>query len=218
LKVSGKGAVRPPISTFPGMLYAVPVGATIANGRVVKPRHGRGPRRCPACRAVFHRGEHREDLPLDPGAPDSPASPTSGRPPFEDDCGSLLRPVHRARGGGPRSRPPRAAADAVRVTYAEDKPNVDTDPQGRRRARRGCHHVHHARSACRASAATPTPRSPGRRSSSIRPMSRRAETHNPIELHATTAVWDGSTLTLYEGVARGLQPPGHPRADVRVAE
>src|SRR4029077_16281758 len=25
-----------------------------------------------------------------------------------------------------------------------------------------------------------------------------AETHNPLELHATTAIWDGSTLTLYE--------------------
>ena len=25
-----------------------------------------------------------------------------------------------------------------------------------------------------------------------------AETHNPIELHATTAIWDGSKLTLYE--------------------
>src|SRR5947209_16738402 len=24
------------------------------------------------------------------------------------------------------------------------------------------------------------------------------ETHNPIELHATTALWDGKTLTLYE--------------------
>ena len=24
------------------------------------------------------------------------------------------------------------------------------------------------------------------------------ETHNPIELHATAAIWDGSTLTLYE--------------------
>ena len=25
-----------------------------------------------------------------------------------------------------------------------------------------------------------------------------SETHNPLELHATTAIWDGSTLTLYE--------------------
>ena len=24
------------------------------------------------------------------------------------------------------------------------------------------------------------------------------ETHNPLELHATTAIWDGSTLTLYD--------------------
>ena len=50
-----------------------------------------------------------------------------------------------------------------------------------------------------------------------------AETHNPIELHATTAVWDGSTLTLYEssqGVVnlRGVlaQMFGLPKENVRV--
>src|SRR5437588_10530380 len=30
-----------------------------------------------------------------------------------------------------------------------------------------------------------------------------AETHNPLELHATTAIWDGSTLTLY-GSSQGV--------------
>src|SRR3989454_7320324 len=50
-----------------------------------------------------------------------------------------------------------------------------------------------------------------------------AETHNPIELHATTAIWDGSTLTLYEssqGVfnLRGVlaQMFGLPKENVRV--
>ena len=49
------------------------------------------------------------------------------------------------------------------------------------------------------------------------------ETHNPIELHATTAVWDGSTLTLYEGSQgvfnlRGIlaQMFGLPPENVRV--
>ena len=50
-----------------------------------------------------------------------------------------------------------------------------------------------------------------------------AETHNPLELHATTAIWDGSTLTLYEssqGVVnlRGVlaQMFGLPKENVRV--
>src|SRR5437870_4864712 len=50
-----------------------------------------------------------------------------------------------------------------------------------------------------------------------------AETHNPIELHATTAIWDGATLTLYDssqGVVnmRGVlaQMFGLPKENVRV--
>ena len=49
------------------------------------------------------------------------------------------------------------------------------------------------------------------------------ETHNPIELHATTAIWDGSTLTLYEA-SQGVfnlqgvlaQMFGLPKENVRV--
>ena len=50
-----------------------------------------------------------------------------------------------------------------------------------------------------------------------------AETHNPLEVHATTAIWEGSTLTLYEssqGVVnlRGVlaQMFGLPKENVRV--
>src|SRR4029077_12045931 len=50
-----------------------------------------------------------------------------------------------------------------------------------------------------------------------------AETHNPLELHATTAIWDGPTLTLYEssqGVVnlRGVlaQMFGLPKENVRI--
>jgi xanthine dehydrogenase YagR molybdenum-binding subunit len=50
-----------------------------------------------------------------------------------------------------------------------------------------------------------------------------AETHNPLEVHATTAIWEGSTLTLYEssqGVVnlRGVlaQMLGLPKENVRV--
>jgi xanthine dehydrogenase YagR molybdenum-binding subunit len=50
-----------------------------------------------------------------------------------------------------------------------------------------------------------------------------AETHNPLELHATTAIWDGSNLTLYES-SQGIdnlqtvlaQMFGLPKENVRV--
>jgi xanthine dehydrogenase YagR molybdenum-binding subunit len=92
----------------------------------------------------------------------------------------------------------KAAADAVRVTYAQDTPNVDTDLQAddepevvattfgtreRLQSRRGDAGAAFATAAVKLDHTYVTP----------------AETHNPIELHATTAIWDGSTLTLYEG-------------------
>src|SRR5438874_13110785 len=57
----------------------------------------------------------------------------------------------------------------------------------------------------------------------ILPKNMAKSTHNPLELHATTALWDGSTLTLYEssqGVVnlRGVlaQMFGLPKENVRV--
>ena len=117
----------------------------------------------------------------------------------------------------------KAAADAVRVTYAQEKPNVDTDLDGRRRARRGQHHVRRRRERLqsqRGDADAAFASAPVKLDQTyVTP----AETHNPIELHATTAVWDGSTLTLYEesqGVfnLRGIlaQMFGLPKENVRV--
>src|SRR5229473_2848908 len=92
----------------------------------------------------------------------------------------------------------RAAADAVRVTYAREEPNVDTElaaddeadvvttsfgPRDRRQSQRGEADAAFAAAPVKLDQVYVTP----------------AETHNPIELHATTAVWEGSTLTLYEG-------------------
>ena len=51
---------------FPGMLYGVPVGATIANGRVVK-IDAAAAEKMPGVRAIFHRGEHRQDFSLGVG-------------------------------------------------------------------------------------------------------------------------------------------------------
>src|SRR5258708_7279940 len=114
---------------FPGMLYAVPVEATIANGKEVK---------------------------LD-----------------------------------------KAAAEADGARAAKDKPNVENDPKDddepnvvastfgpyeRLESQRGDATGAFASARVKLDQTYVSP----------------AETHNPLELHATTAIWEGSTLTMYE--------------------
>src|SRR5438132_8553653 len=91
----------------------------------------------------------------------------------------------------------KAAADAVRVTYTKDKPNVEHDlkadedpdviastfgPQERLESQRG--------DADAAFASAPV--------KIDQTYDARAKAHNPIELQGTTAIWDGSMLTIYE--------------------
>ena len=121
-----------------------------------------------------------------------------------------------------RSRAAKAAADAVRVTYAKEKPNVETDLKAddepevvdTRSARA---------SACKASAATPTALSRARRSSSTRPMSRRPRRTTRSSCTRRPRSGTARTLTLYEssqGVVnlRGVlaQMFGLPKENVRV--
>ena len=133
-------------------------------------RHGRG--REDARRARdFSSREHRQDLPLGPGARirrhlRRAAAAVRGR------CRSLLRPVHRARcGGHVRDRQSRCrcgSRDVRRRRSRTSRPisKRTTIPTWlpRRSARA---------SDCRASAATPRLRSQPRRSSSTKPTSRR---------------------------------------------
>ena len=108
-------------------------------------------------------------------------------------------------------------------TYAKEKPNVETDLEADDDPERGCHHVRPGAIACKASAAMPTPRSPSAPVKLDQTYVTPAETHNPIELHATTAIWDGATLTLYES-SQGVvnlrdvlaQMFGLPKENVRV--
>ena len=73
------------------------------------------------------------------------------------------------------------------------------------------------------SAAIPIRRFPPRRSPSMKPMSTPVETHNPMEMHGTVAVWDGDNVTLYES-SQGVvshrtvmsEVLGVPRENVRV--
>src|SRR6266481_314551 len=204
---------------FSGMLYAVPVEATIANGRLLK-LDTAAAEKMPGVRAIFHREN------IGPIFRSFPERGFGGiceerRPPFEDDViryyGQYIALVvadafEAAKGG----------ADAVRATYAKEKPNVETHldadddrdvvlttygPRQRLQSQRGDAEGAFESAPVKLDQTYVTP----------------TEAHNPIELHATTAIWEGSTLTLYEssqGVVnlRGVlaQMFGLPKENVRV--
>src|SRR5258708_11614745 len=179
---------------FPGMLYAVPVEATIANGKVVK-LDTAAAEKMPGVRAIFHRqniGKMYRSV-LEPGFE---SVCEERRPPFEDD---LVRYYGQyiAVAVADTFETAKAAADAVRATYAKDKPNVENDlkaedepnvvattfgPYARLESQRGDATGAFASAPVKLDQTYVTP----------------AETHNPLELHATTAIWEGSTLTMYE--------------------
>ncbi len=143
------------------------------------------------------------------------------RPPFEDDVVRYYG-QYVALAVADTFEAAKAAADAVRVTYAKEKPNVETDlkpdddpdvvvttfaARKRLQSERGDPDGAFASAPVKLDQTYVTP----------------VETHNPIELHATTAVWEGSTLTLYEstqGVVnlQGVlaQMFGLPKENVRV--
>lgn len=204
---------------FPGMLYAVPVEATIANGRVVK-LDTAAAEKMPGVRAIFHR-ENIGRIFRSTGGPGFEGICLERRPPFEDD---MIRYYGQyiALAVADTFESAKAAADAVRATYAREKPNVETHlqadddpeivltaywPAARLQSQRGDAEQAFANAPIRLDQTYVTP----------------AETHNPLEVHATTAIWEGSTLTLYEssqGVVnlRGVlaQMFGLPKENVRV--
>ncbi len=118
------------------------------------------------------------------------------RPPFADD---VIRYYGQyvALAVADTFESAKAAADAVRVTYDKNKPNVesqlkpDDDPpvvattygtEKRLQSERGDAEAAFASAPVKLDQTYATP----------------AETHNPIELQGTTAMWDGAKLTIYE--------------------
>jgi xanthine dehydrogenase YagR molybdenum-binding subunit len=185
LKVTGAARYSSDYN-LPGMLYAVPVCATVASGTIAE-LDTRRAEAMPGVKAVFHRGNI--------GKLYRTAPPTgfSGiidekRPPFADDTvryyGQYVAAVVALT-----FEQAVAAANAVKVTYksaphnvaahfneseATDKPNVDSH--------RGDPDAAFAAAAVKIDQTYATP----------------TETHNPIELHASVADFDGQNFTLYE--------------------
>src|SRR6266568_2590264 len=193
VKVSGKAQYTSDFH-FPGMLYAVPVEATIANGKVTK-LDIVAAEKMPGVRAIFHRENIGKIFRSVQGQGFEGIS-DERRPPFEDDIVRYYG-QYVALAVADTFEAAKAAADAVRVTYAKERPNVDTDlkaddepdvvpttvaPTPRLQSKRGDPEGAFASAPVKLDQTYITP----------------TETHNPLELHATTAVWEDSKLTLYE--------------------
>src|ERR1700730_14767453 len=193
LKVSGTAQSASDFH-FPGMLYAVPVEAAIANGQI-RQLDTAAAEEMPGVRAILHRanigkisrsvlGKGFEGICIE------------RRPPFEDDVVRYYG-QYVALAVADTFEAAKAAADAVRVTYDKNKPNVENDlkadddpetvptsyaPEKRLQSERGDPEAAFASAPVKLDQTYVTP----------------AEHHNPIELQGTTATWDGDKLTIYE--------------------
>src|SRR6266404_5761212 len=218
LKVSGTAHYASDFH-FPGMLYAVPVEATIANGKIQK-LDTAAAEKMPGVRAILHR-ENIGKISRSVMGQGLHGICIERRPPFEDDVVRYYG-QYVALAVADTFESAKAAADAVRVTYSKEKPNVEDDlkadndpetvgtsygPEKRLQSERGDPDAAFASAPVKLDQTYVTP----------------AETHNPIELQGTTAIWDGSMLTIYEesqGIfnMRGVlaQMFGSPKENVRV--
>lgn len=180
LKVTGAAAYTSD-HNFPGMLYAVPVGATIANGAVTSIDAARA-RQMPGVRAVFKHGD------LGPISPIKPDFTTmyldEPRPPLHDDVVRYFG-QYVALVVADTFEQAKAAADAVVVSYKTDTPNVD-------------HHLKAEKTNIASERGDADAAFAGAPVSIDVLYGITTETHNPIETHATVAIWNGDVLTIYE--------------------
>jgi len=182
LKVSG-GAMYTADHAFPEMVYAVPVCSPIARGRV-ESLDTSGAERMPGVVAILHRGNIGV---LYRPAPDQgfTARIDEKRPPFEDDVINYAG-QYVALAVADTIEQAQAAADAVRVAYKSESPNVAAhlEPEGEPTVEslRGNPDAAFQSAPIKLDATYGTP----------------VETHSAIELHASVAIWDGKAFTLYD--------------------
>ena len=185
-KVSG-AAMYASDHHFPGLVYAWPVCATIANGSVTQ-LDAAIAEKMPGVVAVYHRKNIGKLYRVPPAAGFS-LIVDERRPPFEDDVVRyygqyvavvVAQTVEQAR----------AAAESVKVSYSIQKPMVEekllgsplTKDKPDEKSKRGDTASVLQSAKIKVDAIYTMP----------------VETHNPIELHASIAVYDGQKYTLYE--------------------
>lgn len=171
---------------LPWMLYAVPVGATIANG-TIKSIDDREARALPGVQGIYHRGNIGQiyRVPPDKGFD---FKTDEARPPFEDDTvryyGQFV-----AVAVAETLEAATDAASRVRVHYEAQAPNVKgqffaENPKLKVESERGNAAETFANAAAE------------HKIEHI--YSNPAEFHSAIELHGTVADYDGRQLTVYE--------------------
>ena len=168
---------------LPRMVYAIPVCATIASGRIVSLDSSKAA----SMRGVLKVYSYGKMPGVYRTAPHS-GRVGEGRPPLSDQVVSYMG-QYVAVVVAETLDQARAAAAAVNVRYAEDKPNVArnlddgfADNQLSVDNERGDVEKAFAAGPVTLDETYGTP----------------VETHNPIELHAVVADWDGTNFTLYD--------------------
>jgi xanthine dehydrogenase YagR molybdenum-binding subunit len=182
LKVSGRAQYTSDID-LPGMLYAVPVCATIASGRVTSLEFAHA-QSMPGVRVVLHRGNVGRFYRI-AGNSIETGFVDEARPPFEDDViryygqyvAAVVADTFEAAS---------AAAAAVKVGYETANHDVSAELEAsgapQVQSERGDAAAAYDKSDVQLDETYVTP----------------VETHNPIELHASIADWDGDGFTFYE--------------------
>jgi xanthine dehydrogenase YagR molybdenum-binding subunit len=169
---------------FPGLVHAVAVQSTVGKGRI-RSLDMRAAEKMPGVLRVLHHGNLENVYRTFPHQQDGSMAET--RPPFEDDkvyyWGQYIAVVVAET-----LEQAKAAANALHVEYEAEAPDVRTD----------------------LSTAFTGPReSSWKRGDPDQALSSApvvvdetyvtpVETHNPMEMHGTVAVWDGENLTLYD--------------------
>src|SRR5246127_1902425 len=170
---------------FPGLVHAVAVQSTIGKGRI-RSLDASKAEKMPGVLLIFHHDNMEKVYRLFPRQDDGTTS--EARPPFEDDkiyywgqyvAFVVAETLEQAR----------AAAEAVRVEYEVEKPDLRHDLSD--------NFTGHIESSWK--------RGDPDQALSTAPVVvdetyvTPVETHNPMEMHGTVAVWNGDNVTLYDG-------------------
>jgi xanthine dehydrogenase YagR molybdenum-binding subunit len=122
LKTTG-GAIYSSDYNFPGMVYLVPVCSSIAKGKITKLDASEAEKMPGVLRVMYHGNAPALYRPI-PG--DQDAVVDESRPPFEDEI-IYYSGQYVAAVVAETMEQAKAAADAVRVEYATETPNVSLD-------------------------------------------------------------------------------------------
>jgi xanthine dehydrogenase YagR molybdenum-binding subunit len=170
---------------FPGLAHAVLVQSTIGKGRI-RSLDTSAAEKMPGVVLVLRHGNLQNVFRTIPREQDG--SMAEQRPPFDDDriyyWGQYIAAVVAET-----LEQANAAADAIKVEYEAEAPDVRPDLS-------------------EGFTGTPVPswkRGDPDQALSTAPVTvdetyvTPVETHNPMEMHSTVAVWDGDSVTIYDG-------------------